>query len=60
MLKEGARGREGMVREGCEGEARTHRRMICSMALGGKRPLMTMREEASIEPVVPISASMNE
>lgn len=26
----------------------------------GNRPLMTMREEASMEPVVPISASMNE
>ena len=28
-------------------------RMICSMALGGKRPLITIRFEASMEPVVP-------
>ena len=27
--------------------------MICSMALGGKRPLITIRLEASMEPVVP-------
>merc|ERR1712083_1094500 len=38
----------------------TYLRMICSMAFGGKRPLITMRDEASMEPVVPISASMNE
>ena len=34
--------------------------MICSIAFGGKRPLITMRLDASIEPVVPISASMND
>mmetsp|Transcript_39893 Transcript_39893/g.125103 ORF Transcript_39893/g.125103 Transcript_39893/m.125103 type:complete len:254 (-) Transcript_39893:919-1680(-) len=32
--------------------------MICSMALGGNRPLITIRLDASMEPVVPISASM--
>lgn len=36
-----------------------HLRTICSMAFGGKRPLITIRLDASIEPVVPISAIMN-